>query len=171
MIFISVLNRIIRSLFVCAFQQLFQPSNSNNIFKNLKYCTFVVANVANHSFQQSPLTSKPFLELSFYWLSSELAVESNLKSMESLAKRLRSMSPSGSAVVEFVNSPGSEEERQWWLPGPPGPTSFMLLVHGPLLSELGLHGLSSGESLNGIGWVLDEGPMLAVALEGELNSG
>ena len=83
--------------------------------------------------------------------------------MEHPAKRLRAMS--------FSDSEEEVLERQWWLPGPSGPLRFLMLVDDSLLSELGNHGMSSDQSLNCIGWILDEGPMLAVALEGELSSG
>ena len=98
-------------------------------------------------------------------LSSELVVESNIKSMDPPAKRLRAMAMSSSESEEEQE----RLERQWWLPGPPGPMSFLLLVDDSLLSELGFHGLFSDQPLNGIGWILAEGPMLEVALEAELS--
>ena len=83
--------------------------------------------------------------------------------MDPPAKRLRAMAMSSSESEE------ERLERQWWLPGPTGPMNFLLLVDDSLLSELGFHGLFSDEPLNGVGWILAEGPMLEVALEAELS--
>jgi hypothetical protein len=98
-------------------------------------------------------------------LSSDLVVESNIKSMDPPAKQLRAMAMSSSETEEEQE----QLERQRWLPGPPEPMSFLLLVDNSLLSKLGFHSLCSDQPLNGIGWILAEGPMLEVVLEAELS--